>query len=148
MRVRKAVFPVGGWGTRFMPATKAIPKALFPIVDKPIIHYAVEEAVDSGIEQIIFVITPNNQAIEDYFSRSLDLESFLERKKRDYVSSFAISWIYAGLNDLDNAYLWIEKALNERYPPALYITYMSAFDPYRSDPRFKKLIDKLELPED
>ena len=83
MRVRKAVFPVGGWGTRFMPATKAIPKALFPIVDKPIIHYAVEEAVDSGIEQIIFVITPNNQAIEDYFSRSLDLESFLERKKRD-----------------------------------------------------------------
>ena len=83
---RKAVLPVGGWGTRFLPATKAVPKAMFPIMNKPIIHYVVEEATAVGIEQIIFVITPNNRAIEEYFSPRLDLESFLEqRDKRDSI---------------------------------------------------------------
>lgn len=82
MKVRKAVFPVGGRGIRLLPATKAIPKAMFPIIDKPIVQYAVEEAVYSGIEQIIFVTTPSNRAIEDHFSRALDLEQLLEAKKR------------------------------------------------------------------
>lgn len=85
MKIRKAVFPVGGWGTRFLPATKTIPKAMFPIIDKPIIHYAVEEAVSAGIEHIIFVITPNNQATEDYFSHSPELEYFLESKNKNIL---------------------------------------------------------------
>jgi UTP--glucose-1-phosphate uridylyltransferase len=80
MNVKKAVFPVGGWGTRFLPATKVVPKAMFPIIDKPIIHYVIEEATCSGIEQVVFSITPNNQAIEDYFNRSLELEAHLEKK--------------------------------------------------------------------
>jgi len=79
MSVKKAVFPVGGWGTRFLPVTKAIPKAMFPIVDKPIIHYVVEEAVRSGMEEIVFVTSPHNRVIEDYFSRSPELEALLER---------------------------------------------------------------------
>jgi UTP--glucose-1-phosphate uridylyltransferase len=82
MKVRKAVFPVGGWGTRFLPATKAVPKAMFPIINKPIIHYIVEEAIAAGCEQIIFVTTPSNHAIEDYFSRSPDLESHLQTKNK------------------------------------------------------------------
>jgi UTP--glucose-1-phosphate uridylyltransferase len=79
MLPRKAVFAVGGWGTRFLPATKVIPKAMFPILNKPIIHYAVEEAIDAGFDQIIFVVTPNNRAIEEYFSRHSDLETYLEK---------------------------------------------------------------------
>lgn len=78
----KAVLPVGGWGTRFLPATKAVPKAMFPIMNKPIIHYVVDEAVVAGIEQIIFAITPNNHAIEEYFSPCLELEAFLEQKQK------------------------------------------------------------------
>lgn len=85
MKIKRAVFPVGGWGTRFLPATKAIPKAMFPIIDKPIIHYIVEEAVYSGIEQIIFIMTANNRAIEDYFNRSSELESLLEKKNKQVV---------------------------------------------------------------
>ncbi|MBU4263353.1 MAG: hypothetical protein KKC76_15965 [Proteobacteria bacterium] len=79
---RKAVLPVGGWGTRFLPATKAVPKAMFPIMNKPVIHYVVDEAVTAGIEQIIFVITPNNRSIEEYFSPSLDLEACLEQRQK------------------------------------------------------------------
>lgn len=83
---RKAVLPVAGWGTRFLPATKAVPKAMFPILNKPIIHYVVDEAVGAGIEQIIFVITPNNRVIEEYFSPRSDLETFLaQRDKRDAI---------------------------------------------------------------
>lgn len=79
MMPRKVVFPVGGWGTRFLPATKVVPKAMFPVRTKPIIHYAVEEAIAAGFEQIIFVVTPNNRAIEEYFSPHPDLENHLER---------------------------------------------------------------------
>ena len=67
MRVRKAVLPAAGFGTRFLPATKAIPKEMLPLVDRPIIQYAVEEAVASGIEQIIIVIATGRSAIEDHF---------------------------------------------------------------------------------
>ena len=65
--VRKAVFPVAGLGTRFLPATKAMPKEMLPIVDKPLIQYAVEEAAAAGIEQMIFVTGRNKRAIEDHF---------------------------------------------------------------------------------
>jgi UTP--glucose-1-phosphate uridylyltransferase len=80
MRVRKAVFPAAGWGTRFLPATKAQPKEMLPLVDKPIIQYAVEEAVAAGIEQIIIVTSTHKGAIEDHFDLNYELEHILEEK--------------------------------------------------------------------
>jgi len=80
MRVRKAVFPAAGWGTRFLPATKAQPKEMLPLVDKPIIQYAVEEAVAAGIEQVIIVTSSQKRAIEDHFDTSYELEHLLEEK--------------------------------------------------------------------
>ena len=80
MRVRKAVFPAAGWGTRFLPATKAQPKEMLPLVDKPIIQYGVEEAVAAGVEQVIIVTSTHKGAIEDHFDLNHDLEQFLEEK--------------------------------------------------------------------
>ena len=80
MRVRKAVFPAAGWGTRFLPATKAQPKEMLPLVDKPVIQYAVEEAVAAGIEQVIIVTSSQKRAIEDHFDISYELEHLLEEK--------------------------------------------------------------------
>jgi len=76
-RVRKAVFPVGGLGTRFLPATKAMPKEMLPIIDKPLIQYAVEEAQAAGIEEFIFVTGRGKSAIEDHFDQANELEKFL-----------------------------------------------------------------------
>tara|TARA_R110002072_G_scaffold288917_1_gene455403 strand:- start:75821 stop:76705 length:885 start_codon:yes stop_codon:yes gene_type:complete len=85
MKIKKAVIPVAGKGTRFLPATKQIPKEMIPIIDKPMIHYAVMEAVESGIEQIIFVTSSGKSSIEDYFDRNMELETFLENNgKGDY----------------------------------------------------------------
>ncbi len=78
MRVRKAVFPAAGWGTRFLPATKAQPKEMLPLVDKPVIQYAVEEAVAAGIEQVIIVTSSQKRAIEDHFDIDFELEHLLE----------------------------------------------------------------------
>jgi len=80
MRVRKAVFPAAGWGTRFLPATKAQPKEMLPLVDKPVIQYALEEAVSAGIEQVIIVTSSQKRAIEDHFDLSYELEALLEAK--------------------------------------------------------------------
>ena len=80
MRVRKAVFPAAGWGTRFLPATKAQPKEMLPLVDKPIIQYGVEEAVAAGIEQIIIITSTHKGAIEDHFDLNHELEAVLEEK--------------------------------------------------------------------
>ncbi|HCY85964.1 MAG TPA: UTP--glucose-1-phosphate uridylyltransferase [Desulfobacteraceae bacterium] len=80
MKVKKAVFPVAGLGTRFIPATKAMAKEMLPVVDKPIIQYAVEEAFAAGIEQIIFVTGRGKKALEDHFDRSVEIESNLEAK--------------------------------------------------------------------
>ena len=80
MRVRKAVFPAAGWGTRFLPATKAQPKEMLPLVDKPIIQYGVEEAVAAGIEQIIIITSTHKGVIEDHFDLNLELEHVLEEK--------------------------------------------------------------------
>jgi len=81
VRVRKAVFPAAGLGTRFLPATKAQPKEMLPLVDKPIIQYVVEEAVASGIEQIIIVTGRGKRAIEDHFDVAFELEYYLNKKK-------------------------------------------------------------------
>ncbi|MFI4987148.1 MAG: UTP--glucose-1-phosphate uridylyltransferase GalU [Alphaproteobacteria bacterium] len=79
-RVRKAIFPVGGLGTRFLPATKAMPKEMLPVVDKPLIQYAVEEAQAAGIEEIIFVTGRGKAAIEDHFDHSYELQSVLAER--------------------------------------------------------------------
>jgi UTP--glucose-1-phosphate uridylyltransferase len=79
-RVRKAVLPVAGLGTRFLPATKAMPKEMLPVVDKPLIQYAVEECIASGIESVIFVTGRRKNAIEDHFDSQPELETFLEER--------------------------------------------------------------------
>src|ERR1700676_2421597 len=85
--VRKAVFPAAGLGTRFLPATKAQPKEMLPLVDKPIIQYGVEEAVAGGADNIILVTGRGKNAIEDHFDVSVELESFLEaRGQREQLS--------------------------------------------------------------
>lgn len=87
-KVRKAVIPVAGFGTRFLPATKATPKEMFPIVDKPVAQYAVEEAVAAGIEQIIFITGQAKRAIEDHFDSNFELEHLLETKgKHDQLTA-------------------------------------------------------------
>jgi len=88
MRVRKAVFPVGGLGTRFLPATKALPKEMLPIVDKPLVQYAVEEAAAAGVEEFIFVTGRGKAAIEDHFDHSYELEDLLSsRDKRSELDA-------------------------------------------------------------
>lgn len=81
--VRKAVFPVAGLGTRFLPATKAVPKEMLPVVDKPLIQYAVDEARAAGIEQMIFVTGRGKNAIEDYFDIAYELEMTLAARSKD-----------------------------------------------------------------
>jgi len=81
-RVRKAVFPVGGLGTRFLPATKTVPKEMLPVVDKPLIHYAVEEALAAGIEEFIFVTSRGKHALEDYFDRAYEIEAVLQQRNK------------------------------------------------------------------
>ncbi len=83
--VRKAVFPVAGLGTRFLPATKAMPKEMLPVVDKPLIQYAVDEAREAGIEEFIFVTGRAKSAIEDHFDHSYELERSLEDRGKDDV---------------------------------------------------------------
>lgn len=83
MIIKKAVFPIAGLGTRFLPATKAMPKEMLPVVDKPIIQYAVEEALASGIEQIIFVTGSGKGALEDHFDTNLRLEKILEERDKE-----------------------------------------------------------------
>lgn len=82
MKIRKAIIPVAGMGTRFLPASKAQPKEMLAVVDKPVIQYIVEEAVASGIEEIIFVTAIGKRAIEDHFDRNFELEYRLEQKKK------------------------------------------------------------------
>ena len=83
MKIKKAVFPVAGLGTRFIPATKAMAKEMLPVVDKPIIQYAVEEAFAAGIEHIVFVTGRGKKALEDHFDRSFEIEHTLKEKGKD-----------------------------------------------------------------
>lgn len=92
-RIRKVVFPVGGLGTRFLPATKALPKEMLPVVDKPIIHYAFEEAMASGIEQFIFVTGRNKSSIDNHFDHAYELQTILEtHDKRDTLQEMK-TWL-------------------------------------------------------
>ena len=99
--VRKAVFPVAGLGTRFLPATKAMPKEMLPIVDKPLIQYAVEEAAAAGITQMIFITGRHKRSIEDHFDRAPELEAELAAKGKtelldivQNISPAAESFVY------------------------------------------------------
>lgn len=83
MQVKKAVFPVAGLGTRFLPATKSSPKEMLPLIDKPLVQYVVEEAVSAGIEQILFVTGRNKRAIEDHFDIAFELEALLYEKGKN-----------------------------------------------------------------
>ena len=92
-KVRKAIFPVGGLGTRFLPATKAMPKELLPVVDKPLIQYAVEEAQAAGIEDFIFVTGRGKHAIEDHFDVSFELDTMLQGHEKSDLLSVIRSWM-------------------------------------------------------
>ncbi|HLU14694.1 MAG TPA: UTP--glucose-1-phosphate uridylyltransferase GalU [Burkholderiaceae bacterium] len=96
--IRKAVFPVAGLGTRFLPATKAMPKEMLPIVDKPLIQYAVEEAVAAGITELVFITGRNKRAIEDHFDRVPELEADLEAKGKTELLEILRGLIPANVN--------------------------------------------------
>jgi UTP--glucose-1-phosphate uridylyltransferase len=93
MKIKKAVFPVAGLGTRFLPATKAMPKEMLPVVDKPLIQYAVEEALQAGIEQIIFVTGRGKSALEDHFDYSYRLQNTLLTKGKDKLLESVINLV-------------------------------------------------------
>jgi UTP--glucose-1-phosphate uridylyltransferase len=96
--IRKAVFPVAGLGTRFLPATKANPKEMLPVVDKPLIQYAVEEAVAAGIKEMIFVTSSSKRAIEDHFDKNYELETELEKKGKKALLEVLKNIVPAGVS--------------------------------------------------
>src|SRR4249919_4004629 len=97
-KITKAVFPVAGLGTRFLPATKASPKEMLPVVDKPLIQYAVEEAAAAGITDMIFVTGRNKRAIEDHFDKAYEIETELEKKNKDGLLNMVRSVLPEGVS--------------------------------------------------
>ena len=122
-KIRKAVFPVAGLGTRFLPATKAIAKEMLPVVDKPLIQYAVEEAVEAGIEQMIFITGRTKNAIMDHFDKAYELETELESRQKNQLLKLVqeivpdhVSFIFirqAEALGLGHAVLCAEPAVND-----------------------------------
>lgn len=122
-KIRKAVFPVAGFGTRFLPATKAMPKELLPIVDKPLIQYAAEEAIAAGIDTLIFVTGRNKRAIEDHFDANKELETMLRAKGKDALADMVRNIIPEGVEcifvrqaeqfGLGHAVLCAERAVSD-----------------------------------
>ena len=98
MKLRKAVFPVAGMGTRFLPATKATPKEMMPVVDKPLIQYAAEEAIAAGITELIFVTSSSKRAIEDHFDKNYELEDKLERDGKQELLSIVRKVVPEGVS--------------------------------------------------
>ncbi|HHO68752.1 MAG TPA: UTP--glucose-1-phosphate uridylyltransferase, partial [Gammaproteobacteria bacterium] len=98
IKIRKAVFPVAGLGTRFLPATKANPKEMLPVVDKPLIQYAAEEAVAAGVDELIFVTSSSKRAIEDHFDKNFELEAELERKGKTELLNIVRSVVPRGIS--------------------------------------------------
>ena len=97
LNVRKAVFPVAGFGTRFLPATKAMPKELLPIIDKPLIQYAAEEAIAAGIDTLIFITGRNKRAIEDHFDGNNELELALRSKGKNQMADMVKNILPEGI---------------------------------------------------
>ncbi len=98
IRIRKAVFPVAGLGTRFLPATKANPKEMLTIVDKPLIQYAAEEAIAAGVEELIFVTSSSKRAIEDHFDKNFEMETELERKGKTRLLELVRNVVPSGVS--------------------------------------------------
>src|SRR5688500_12550781 len=107
-QINKAVFPVAGLGTRFLPATKAQPKEMLPIVDKPLIQYAVEEAYQAGIRHMLFVTGRNKRAIEDHFDTAYELESELEANQKNELLTLVRSM---QPDDMDCSYVRQPRSL-------------------------------------
>ncbi len=97
MKIKKAVFPVAGFGTRFLPATKAMPKELLPIIDKPLIQYAAEEAISAGINTLIFVTGRNKRAIEDHFDSNQELEIALRAAGKNHMAEMVHNILPEGI---------------------------------------------------
>jgi UTP--glucose-1-phosphate uridylyltransferase len=97
-RIKTAVFPVAGMGTRFLPATKANPKEMLPVVDKPLIQYAAEEAIAAGVTELIFVTSSSKRAIEDHFDRNFELETILSQRGKDDLLSIVHNVLPEGVN--------------------------------------------------
>ena len=97
MKIKKAVFPVAGMGTRFLPATKASPKEMLPVVDKPLIQYAVEEALAAGIKEMVFVTGRSKRSIEDHFDKAYELENELERRGKHEMLHFVRNLLPDGM---------------------------------------------------
>lgn len=124
-KITKAVFPVAGLGTRFLPATKAIPKEMLPIIDKPLIEYAVEEAVNAGINEIIFITSHTKRAIEDHFDQNFELEEklinsgkkdFLNKINRDIFQNIKFTYVrQKSQNGLGDAILQSEHLIQDEH---------------------------------
>jgi UTP--glucose-1-phosphate uridylyltransferase len=138
-KIRKAVFPVAGYGTRFLPATKAMPKELLPIIDKPLIQYAVEEAIRAGIETLIFVTGRNKRAIEDHFDANKELETILRANGKDAQADMVRNIIPEGVEcifvrqpeqlGLGHAILCAERAVgNDPFAVLLADDFLTNYD--------------------
>ena len=138
--IKKAVFPVAGFGTRFLPATKAMPKELLPIVDKPLIQYAAEEAIAAGIDTLIFVTGRNKRAIEDHFDANNELETMLRAKGKDAQADMVRNIIPAGVEcifvrqaeqlGLGHAVLCAERAVGgEPFAVLLADDFLTDYEP-------------------
>ena len=124
-KITKAVFPVAGLGTRFLPATKAIPKEMLPIIDKPLIEYAVEEAVNAGITEVIFITSHTKRAIEDHFDQNFELEEkllnsgkkdFLNKINRDIFQNIKFTYVrQKSQNGLGDAILQSEHLIQDEH---------------------------------
>ena len=146
MKIKKAIFPVGGLGTRFLPATKSMPKEMLPIVDKPLIQYAVEEAANAGIEQFIFVTSRGKSSIENHFDHSYELENNLLLKgKKDILKTaqemLKIPGSFAYVRQQEPAGLghaiWCARHLIGEEPVAVIL----ADDLIKNSNTIKKMID-------
>ena len=148
-KITKCIIPAAGYGTRFLPATKAMPKEMLPIVDKPIIQYVVEEAVSSGIEDIILVTGGNKRAIEDHFDRSQELESWLKEAGKEEQLEEIIK-----IAHLANFIYVRQKGPYGNATPVLSAKHLVEDEPfavlwgdefiYSQPPRLKQLIDCFE----
>ena len=150
MEIKKVVIPAAGWGTRFLPQTKALPKEMLPVLDKPVIQYVVEEAVASGIKDVIIITGWQKRAIEDHFDRSFELEKFLESagkiKELDQIRKIAQLANFIYIRQKSKYYgnampvLMAEPAISDRYFAVMWGDEFIRANP----PRLAQMIEVFE----
>ena len=150
MEIKKVVIPAAGWGTRFLPQTKALPKEMLPVLDKPVIQYVVEEAVASGIRDVIIITGWQKRAIEDHFDRSFELEKFLESagkiKELEQIRKIAQLANFIYIRQKSRYYgnampvLMAEPAISDRYFAVMWGDEFIKADP----PRLAQMIEAFE----